>query len=75
MSPHETAIFNKSDSIFKNFSEIIDLEESIRKNKTFNHNLNLLMDSDFQKIKTELENYRYSREKNVERKTDIYMRY
>ncbi|MDU4834782.1 MAG: thymidylate synthase, partial [Enterococcus faecium] len=31
MSPHETAIFNKSDSIFKNFSEIIDLEESIRK--------------------------------------------
>ena len=75
MSPHETAIFNKSDSIFKNFSEIIDLEESIRKNKTFNHNLNLLMESDFQKIKTELENYRYSREKNVERKTDIYMRY
>ena len=61
MNIHKTSEFNNSNLIFKNLSDLLNIEKSIRNGSPYNMSKELLNNSDFNRIKIELEKYKDSR--------------
>lgn len=61
MSVYKTSEFNNSNLIFKNFNDLLIIEKSIRNGSPYKMSQELLNDSDFNRIKIELEKYKDSR--------------
>lgn len=61
MSVYKTSEFNNSNLIFKNFNDLLIIEKSIRNGSPYKMSQELRNDSDFNRIKIELEKYKDSR--------------